>query len=226
LTTINITGVNDPPNQLEILSPENGSYVNEDQPMFFEATANDPDLVYGDNLNFRWYSDKMGKVGEGVILYNFMLSSGSHWISVVVSDTENASSVTAIKLFVRPSSMDDNETLGPIENDTEGSNEKSEEDNGEKGEDLGYLGEVIVIVIVIIVFIIFFLFIRPRMWKVEKKEVKTDMKKPDLSRKPPPVPFIPLQKVPRDTSLSYQQQREAQKKSALRIDEELIRPER
>jgi len=231
LTHVNITGVNDPPDPPEILSPTNGSTFNENQSTIFEATGYDPDVVYGDSLTYHWLSDKMGVIGSGKILYNVRLTGGSHWISVVVKDLENESSVSAIKVIVRPSNQDDDQPIEPIENDTTkpddpGNETEPKKETEEKEEGSSNVGAIVAVIVILLAVVIFFFFVRPRIWKVEEKEVSTEMKKPDMSSKPPPVALTSLQKVPRDTSLSYQRQREAQKKSALRINEEMVRPER
>jgi len=103
--TINVTAVNDPPDTAEIISPLDGIAVREDksESMNFIAICNDPDLPYGDMLTFEWFSNSIGKLGEGKFLKEISLPVGEHLITVEVSDLASEKSSTSINIFISPS---------------------------------------------------------------------------------------------------------------------------
>jgi len=80
--TITILPVNEPPVNVTIRVPLNGTRVREGALLSFAGAAFDED---GDGLNFTWYSD--GKViGYGILFTTRALGAGRHSIHLTVSD--------------------------------------------------------------------------------------------------------------------------------------------
>jgi hypothetical protein len=93
-----IVNVNDPPN-ITAHYPENLTNATEKEGYWieFNVTVDDPDIIYGDSLNYTWYID--GVINKTLLNYtdNFAnytpdyFSAGIHNITVNVSDESNAS---------------------------------------------------------------------------------------------------------------------------------------
>jgi hypothetical protein len=84
-----IEEVPDPPEEVAIISPSEGEVLLPDRSILFSANAFDPDIPYGDNLTYRWYSDRdgplnpLGSMREHI--YS-VLSPGEHEITLSVRD--------------------------------------------------------------------------------------------------------------------------------------------
>ncbi len=100
--TITVTPVNDPPGPAVILEPENGLEVENETGINFSGICDDVDLIYGDKLTFKWYSNISGKFGEGKNLTNILLPPGNHQIRLEVSDIAGEKSIANIKITITP----------------------------------------------------------------------------------------------------------------------------
>ena len=134
---ITIIPVNDPPEAVEIIRPINGITIFEGMLTNFGGICNDPDLPYGDHLNFKWTSNISGKIGENKSLDDITLPVGEHLITFKVSDSVGESATDSINISVLP-------TL--------------KRDFDQEGLGANVVSMVIVIIILIIIFI-FLLFI-------------------------------------------------------------------
>ncbi len=102
--TITIEPVNDPPRLPAIVKPKDGIRANKFKTLDFEGRCYDPDLEYGDELTFTWYSSINGELGEGITLENIHLDVGEHLITLNVTDTYGETSNAVIKVIVQESS--------------------------------------------------------------------------------------------------------------------------
>jgi len=95
--------VPDPPSRVSILSPINGSVLIPGVPVLFHADAADPDIPYGDNLTFRWFSDRDGALNilgsHSETLYA-VLSPGEHRILLEVRDNNNTPVTDSVTIMV------------------------------------------------------------------------------------------------------------------------------
>ena len=100
--TINlaISNRNDPPQDLAVRTPEDGSTVLEGIEVSFDAYAVDPDVTYGDVLSFQWSSSLDGVLSSEKIFVTSTLSVGTHNITVEVTDGEITVS-TSITLEIK-----------------------------------------------------------------------------------------------------------------------------
>jgi hypothetical protein len=157
-----ITGVNDPPENAEILNPLDGTEIENDTALDFIAACSDPDLSYGDNLTYNWSSSLMGFLGQGKVLDDMYLTLGKHVITLVVYDSENESAKAIINLSII----------------------KKQKPKSEDG--VGIASQIVLFmvlgIIILIVIIIAFLFLRQK--KKQKKPVRSE-KKPVYSFKKP-----------------------------------------
>jgi hypothetical protein len=109
--TIIVTSVNDPPGPAEIIQPQIGKRIYEDESVAFKGTCDDPDLATGDVLTFSWSSDISGNLGAGQNLSGVMLPVGKHTVTFEVTDSygETASASIRINVFEK-SDSDETET--------------------------------------------------------------------------------------------------------------------
>ncbi len=110
---ITVLPVNDPPIDLTIL-------VSDDNPMenrsfWLNGSAEDPDLIYGDELDFNWSSNITGHIGNSNSL-EVILPSGSYLITLNVSDKAGSWITRSIGIVV---SQKENNTEDPDDNGTE-----------------------------------------------------------------------------------------------------------
>ena len=122
---IDVLPVNDAPWNVSIESPI-GS-ITEGENFYLNGSADDPDIPYGDRLNYSWYSNISGSLGNGHSLY-LNLSPGTHEITLNVSDRSGDSAFSTIKLNI--SFIVDDEEEG---NDTVPTNDT--DDNTTKPDD-------------------------------------------------------------------------------------------
>lgn len=95
--TFTVRNVNDPPGDLRILAPQNGSTVAEHAAVTFIGSATDPD---GDAVNFTW-QDVGGKVlGRGTTLTVSDLAPGTHLVFLVASDGTLSASSEPVAVIV------------------------------------------------------------------------------------------------------------------------------
>jgi fibronectin type 3 domain-containing protein len=104
IVTITVEPINDPPLAPTIIKPENNIIFTEKESIDFEGRCSDPDLHYGDELTFTWFSSINGKLGNGSTIKNIYLDVGEHLITLNVSDISGETSETFIFLTVKESS--------------------------------------------------------------------------------------------------------------------------
>jgi hypothetical protein len=93
----------DPPKDVMILSPSNGSVLLPGRTALLLAEAVDPDQPYGDNLTYIWTSDLDGPLnGPGSLReeYRFLLSPGVHNITLEVIDSTGNSVIKHSRITV------------------------------------------------------------------------------------------------------------------------------
>jgi hypothetical protein len=97
---VTVTAVNDPPFNANIYSVQPGYYIN-GYPQF-TGNCEDPDILYGDELSFSWYTDNEVLLGEGkqLGLEPYTLDVGIHRIKLVVTDSDGLSIETAIDIEI------------------------------------------------------------------------------------------------------------------------------
>jgi hypothetical protein len=96
--TVTITNVNRRPEAVRILSPLNGSKLQEGKGVLLQGSASDPD---GDAITYRWKdtSGKLLEVGQNVTTK--LLTKGKHLLTLEVSDGNDTASVT-ITVIINP----------------------------------------------------------------------------------------------------------------------------
>jgi parallel beta-helix repeat protein len=155
--TITVVGVNDPPDRPKILVPELDAAFKEGIPVSFKGTCSDPDLPYGDNLEFVWYSDEEGKLGEGDNLSGIYLRPGDHVITLEVWDDEGESSRSETSIKVKEKRNGDNIEKPKVE---------------QKEKESSMFAGIVIAFIVIIVIIILLFMLRIRKKKKEIEEAQ------------------------------------------------------
>lgn len=96
--TINVTNVNDPPEEVRIIAPAPGAKLDAGR-VTLQGSATDPDSIHGDSLSFRWYLDDHS-IGEGESL-RVTLPAGSHRLRLEVSDSLGTSGDAVVQIDVR-----------------------------------------------------------------------------------------------------------------------------
>ena len=95
---VTVLPVNDPPNELSIKFDEFLVYYEgRNQPVW--GNGSDPDIPYGDELTFSWFSNRTGKIGIGKSI-NLSLPTGSYQIILNVTDSANAYSTLIRELEI------------------------------------------------------------------------------------------------------------------------------
>jgi hypothetical protein len=135
--TVIVTPINDPPGPAQILDPEDGLEINEGSNIAFFGSCSDPDLLYGDELIYRWTSNMDGALGLGKSLNNIVLSTGVHEIMLEVTDNSGVNSTTSISIAV---------VNKPIETETN------------KGEDIMPIIVLIITLVIVFLILLFMLF--------------------------------------------------------------------
>ncbi len=123
---VNVGPVNDPPTNA-LITFEDMDYLED---AYQPATANvfDPDLPYGDVLNYSWHSNISGSIGWGKEI-DMSLPSGHHYITLTVTDSED--SRTSVSAFLRVYPSRDNTPDDDIvaEDDDAGFDDGDEKNN-------------------------------------------------------------------------------------------------
>jgi hypothetical protein len=120
---IRVRPVNDPPTDPTITLESIAFIENRSQPAI--GSAHDPDLEYGDVLNYTWRSNISGYIGSGSRV-NLSLGPGFHNVSLNVVDSEGASVSTWVHITVQgwtevdPGKEGPPEGTGPEWDDGEG----------------------------------------------------------------------------------------------------------
>jgi hypothetical protein len=167
---ITITPINDPPESVVILSPQNNITINETTPINFKATCYDPDLYYGDNLIFIWSSNISGKIGMGNNISRIIHKPGYHEIKVIVTDLENLSSFAKINIFV---------LLTNISSKNQTNLDEPDKENDQKSDFISSITIFLISASIVVIIIILFLLILRKKYqnykgKNDKKIIKSD----------------------------------------------------
>jgi hypothetical protein len=141
------------------------------------GNASDVDLLYGDELYFRWSSNVTGKLDSGEMI-NLSLPSGYHTITLTVRDKAGAKCNVSIGVEVLPNP---NKMVEPPTT-------KDESDATGSGNIYLALGVVIGIIIFIV---IFFIFLKHKKSKLDSESETT-----------PSIPTIPEPRAPIPPTLS------------------------
>lgn len=96
-----VPNINDPPERPSITLPSNE--LEADTSLRMEANCIDPDLEYGDSLNYSWSVTDLGTVGWGSMI-DFSLPEGTYELTLKVTDLDGATSEVTIELKVVRSS--------------------------------------------------------------------------------------------------------------------------
>jgi hypothetical protein len=96
---ITINNINDPPRNVAVLYPANGTVTAKGEPVTFSCSADDPD---GDALNFTWRDGKGNVVGYGREFTTARLPAGTHLVRVDVSDGGFTVSSGQVSVRVKP----------------------------------------------------------------------------------------------------------------------------
>ncbi len=98
-----IEGLPDPPRDVAIISPSNGSVHLPGTSVLLQGDAKDPDIPYGDNLTYIWTSDKDGPLNGPGSLREHMritLSPGVHNITLEVRDSTGLSVIRNVTVLI------------------------------------------------------------------------------------------------------------------------------
>ena len=152
-----VTPVNDPPGPAYIVTPDEGIEIYENETLDFEGDCNDPDLMYGDKLTFKWSSNITGEIGIGEHLKDIQLPIGIHQITLEVEDTVRKRSSTTVNISVLA-------IIDTPENNTPDDNLPATKG---KGEDFNIYILIIILIIIIIIIIGLFLYFRNKKHKLE-----------------------------------------------------------
>ncbi|MBN1539979.1 MAG: hypothetical protein JW939_07530, partial [Candidatus Thermoplasmatota archaeon] len=96
---IEVLNINDAPMKPYIhLEPDRKYFMNGER-LILKAEAFDPDLPWGDSLEYRWSSDLSGPLGDLPEL-NTMLHPGIHLITIKVTDSTGLSNSSSVRIVV------------------------------------------------------------------------------------------------------------------------------
>ena len=179
LTVIN---TNDAPSDLSIGLMDFDYYEGRAQPA--HANASDPDLRYGDHLNYTWGFNRTGNTFTGRLLkgreVNLSLPVGEHTVTLLVTDSYGLSAETTINIIIFTlddpdlpnASDDDNDNITGDDDDDNNDNEGDNEDIDDtdnitdtEGEDsgvksiiiVGIAATVLIIIIAVVVVVMYVL---------------------------------------------------------------------
>ena len=103
---IHVENENDPMDDPIINHPYDGDKFTVNSTFYLSADCYDPDIQYGQELNFSWSSSISGHLGYGSTLTLVITDIGDHIISLTVSDEEFQKS-TSIQLVIEPEDIID-----------------------------------------------------------------------------------------------------------------------
>jgi hypothetical protein len=98
--SVTVENVNDPMSDPTIQAPLDGSNFEKGQEFNLSAHCSDPDIEFGQILNFTWGSNVSGLIGYGPDLIAFLNTSGWHTITLVVRDPDFEKSTT-VEVFIK-----------------------------------------------------------------------------------------------------------------------------
>ena len=113
---IDIENANDPMDEPKIGRPLDGDTYRVNQTFSLIATCYDPDLEYGQVLNYTWTSDLEGLLGHGSSLTVALVTPGTHTIIVTVTDGEYERSAPVTVVI----EVEDGSIIDPADNDQGG----------------------------------------------------------------------------------------------------------
>jgi parallel beta-helix repeat protein len=161
--TITIIPVNDPPGPAVITSPTNNYRGKVGTPLNFSAICLDPDISYGDELSYFWYSNISDVFGERQNLTDIVLPVGFHQITVYVFDLadEYCSNSINITIFtvstepenVTPSPNQTNPGIPPQFNNTKPKKDEQDKISSE------IVNGTIIVIIAIVILLVFILIV-------------------------------------------------------------------
>ncbi|UCH88320.1 MAG: hypothetical protein JSV49_08630 [Thermoplasmata archaeon] len=96
---LTVLNVNDPPSAT-ILKPQHGDKIYNDYYIWFEGEGNDPDLKFGDKLEYEWSSDVDGILGNREAIEFYYLTEGKHVITFKVTDNDGLYDEDSINITV------------------------------------------------------------------------------------------------------------------------------
>jgi hypothetical protein len=99
--TITVTYVNDPPGIVEITKPSDGIEITEGDKIDLTGSCDDPDLLYGDELTYKWKSNISGELGSGNELQHITLLTGHNLITLEVWDKAGEKAIDTIAVIVK-----------------------------------------------------------------------------------------------------------------------------
>jgi uncharacterized membrane protein len=99
--TIEVENENDPMEVPKITHPLSGASYRVNQSFTMQATCDDPDIQFGQELEFVWVSNISGEIGRGSSITAKILEPGTHLITLTVSDPDFSESTT-ITLTITP----------------------------------------------------------------------------------------------------------------------------
>ena len=97
--TIEVLNENDPMEVPVVTQPVSGSSFKVNQSFSLVATCDDPDIQYGQELEFVWTSNISGELGTGASLTVTLMEPGTHLITLTASDGEFEES-TSIEVII------------------------------------------------------------------------------------------------------------------------------
>jgi len=179
---VTVIGVNDPPEVVNIYVPNALEGIDEGINITVTGNATDPDLVYGDTLKYRWFSNISGLLGLGSEL-NLSLSPGHHLITLNVSDIENVWAIDSgfIKInsvpYVPPVWNGTNGTWNQTNNGTGNQTDDDDLDPTNLTEEEAkscstWLYLLLVLLLVIIVVLFLALYVRSKKQKEKQEEIE------------------------------------------------------
>jgi hypothetical protein len=86
--TVNVVNENDPMEEPKIVSPSDGSVQKVNKTFSLMGHCYDPDVQYGQVLNFSWSSNLSGHLGWGSSITVALMEPGTHVITLTVTDGE------------------------------------------------------------------------------------------------------------------------------------------
>ena len=144
---------NDPMSDPRITEPNEGASFEEDDHFSLIAICADPDVQYGQVLNYSWSSNLSDHIGYGSSLYIALTDVGTHIITLTVNDGDHQK-MTTITVVITPKE----EVIDPPDNGNGG------------GSDVLNFGLILVIVVVLVIVGVAFFVARTRK-RTEEGEV-------------------------------------------------------
>jgi hypothetical protein len=181
--------VNDPPEIEAIISPVDGFTYEYNTSLDFEALVSDPDLKFGDTLEFVWHDDKTGQFANTQNATGIVLPPGHHTIKFTVTDYSGSSTTATITVDINAKP----ETQKPDEPDPDTTTDPGSK---EATTDNSMALILAAIVVVIIILFVVFMMIRQKKKKDEQK-AKVAQEQAALAAQ--------LQQVPYDAQMQMQQ---------------------